>query len=115
MNNEEIEAVEHVDFVYSALNRLLHWIRAFVITALAVTGFYIASPFLSPGESTSDLVYAEWVYWHVLFGFVLLTSGLLRMYLFFFSKDSNNERRSVKDILSLKSWIIQLKSYFFYW
>ena len=113
MKYEEIEAVEHVDFVYSALNRVLHWIRAFVITALAVTGFYIASPFLSPGESTSDLVYAEWVFWHVLFGFILLTSGLLRIYLFFFGKDSTKERRSIKDIISLKSWIIQLKSYFF--
>ena len=113
MDNENIEAVEHVDFVYTSTNRLLHWIRALVITGLTVTGFYIASPFLSPGESTHDLVYAEWVYWHVILGFVLLSAGLLRIFLFFFGKDSNKELRSLKDVLSIKSWIVQLKSYFF--
>ena len=113
MNNEEIEAVEHVSFVYTSLNRVLHWIRALVITGLAVTGFYIASPFLSPGESSDQLIYAEWVFWHVLLGFILLSSGILRVFLFFFGKDSESELRSFKDISSLKSWIIQLKSYFF--
>jgi len=57
MDNTELEGVEHVDFVYSSTNRILHWVRAIVITGLAITGFYIADPFLSPGESTSDLVY----------------------------------------------------------
>ena len=113
MNNEEIEAVEHVDFVYTSANRILHWIRAFVVTGLAATGFYIASPFLSPGESSDNLVYAEWVFWHVLLGFILLSAGLLRIFLFFFGKDSTKELRSLKDMFSLKSWIIQLKSYFF--
>lgn len=113
MDNEKIEAVEHVSFVYTSTNRVLHWIRALVITGLTVTGFYIASPFLSPGESTSDLVYAEWVYWHVLLGFILLSAGLLRIFLFFFGKDSNRELRSLKDVFSIKSWVTQLKSYFF--
>ena len=113
MNNEEIDAVEHVDFVYTSTNRVLHWIRALVVTGLALTGFYIASPFLSPGESTDQLVYAEWVFWHVLLGFVLLSAGLLRIFLFFFGKDSSRELRSLKDMFSIKSWIIQLKSYFF--
>ena len=112
MKNEEI-AVEHVDFVYTSTNRILHWIRAFVVTGLAVTGFYIASPFLSPGESSDQLMYAEWVFWHVLLGFVLLSAGLLRIFLFFFGKDSKRELRSLQDIFSIKSWIIQLKSYFF--
>jgi Ni/Fe-hydrogenase 1 B-type cytochrome subunit len=113
MNNEEIEAVEHVDFVYTSANRILHWIRALVITGLAITGFYIASPFLSPGESSDNLMYAEWVFWHVLLGFILLSAGLLRIFLFFFGKNSTKELRSIKDIISIKSWIIQLKSYFF--
>jgi len=112
MNDEEI-AVEHVDFVYTSTNRILHWIRAFVVTGLALTGFYIASPFLSPGESSDQLVYAEWVFWHVLLGFIFLSAGLLRIFLFFFGKDSTRELRSLQDIFSLKSWIIQLKSYFF--
>ena len=113
MKNEEIEAVEHIDFVYTSTNRVLHWVRALVITGLTVTGFYIANPFLSPGESTNDLVYAEWVYWHVMLGFVLLSAGLLRIFLFFFGADSNKELRSLQDMFSLKSWIVQLKSYFF--
>ena len=113
MDNSELEAVEHVSFVYSSTNRILHWIRAIVITGLAITGFYIARPFLSAGESTNDLIYAEWVYWHLVFGFILITSGLLRIYLFFFGTDRKGELLSLKDELSVKSWITQLKSYFF--
>jgi Ni/Fe-hydrogenase 1 B-type cytochrome subunit len=113
MDNSELEAVEHVSFVYSSTNRILHWIRAVVITGLAITGFYIANPFLSPGESTDDLVYGAWVYWHLVFGFILIASGLLRIYLFFFGTDSKGELLSLKDELSMKSWITQLKSYFF--
>ena len=113
MKNEELEAVEHVDFVYTSANRILHWIRALVVTGLAVTGFYIASPFLSPGESSDQLLYADWVFWHVLLGFILLSAGLLRIFLFFFGKNSTRELRSLQDMFSLKSWIIQLKSYFF--
>jgi len=113
MDNSELEAVEHVSFVYSSTNRILHWVRAIVITGLAITGFYIAKPFLSPGDSTNDLVYAEWVYWHLVFGFILITAGLLRIYLFFFGADSKGELLSLKDEFSLKSWVTQLKSYFF--
>ncbi len=113
MENAEIEAVEHVSFVYSSTNRILHWIRAFVITGLTITGFYIASPFLSPGESSDQLIYAEWVFWHVLLGFIFLSAGLLRIFLFFFGKDGKSELRSLRDVFSIKSWITQLKSYFF--
>ena len=113
MKNDESQAVEHVSFVYTSANRILHWVRAFVITGLIVTGFYIASPFLSPGESSDQLLYADWVYWHLVLGFILLSAGLLRIYLFFFGKDSKSELRSLKDVSSLESWIIQLKSYFF--
>jgi len=113
MDNSELEGIEHVSFVYSSTNRILHWVRAFVITGLAITGFYIASPFLSAGESSDKLVYAEWVYWHLVFGFILITAGLLRIYLFFFGSDSKGELLSLKDEFSLKSWVTQMKSYFF--
>jgi len=113
MDNSELEAIEHVSFVYSSTNRILHWIRAIVITGLAITGFYIAVPFLSPGESNDNLIYAEWVYWHLVFGFILIASGLLRIYLFFFGTDSKGELLSLKDEFSVKSWVTQLKSYFF--
>jgi len=109
----EICAVDHPKFVYSSTNRILHWLRAIVITGLTITGFYIASPFLSPAGSSDKLLFAEWAFWHYLFGFVLISAGLLRIYLFFFGKDSSGELRSLKDVFSIKSWITQLKSYFF--
>jgi Ni/Fe-hydrogenase 1 B-type cytochrome subunit len=113
MEHPEIEAVEHVSFVYGFGNRLLHWTRALVITGLTVTGFYIASPFLSPGENSDQLLYAEWTFWHVLLGFIFMAAGILRIYLFFFGQDSKKELRSLEDEFSLHSWITQLKSYFF--
>ncbi len=105
--------VEHPDFVYSSSNRILHWIRALVITGLIITGFYLADPFLSSEGSTDKLLFAKWAMWHFILGFILISSGLLRIYLFFFWKDSAGELRSLKDLFSLKSWIVQLKSYFF--
>lgn len=100
-------------FVYSAANRLLHWLRAIVITGLTVTGFYIASPFHSHGSSHHPLIYGEWVSWHTALGLILISAGIGRIYLFFFGKDSKRELRSLEDEFSLTSWIIQLKSYFF--
>ena len=113
MEHEEKYTSDHPDFVYSSSNRILHWMRAIVITGLIVTGFYIADPFLTPEGSTDKLMYAEWTKWHLIFGFILIASGILRIYLFFFGKDSDGELRSLKDVFSLKSWLIQLKSYFF--
>jgi len=113
MEHEEKYTSDHPDFVYSSSNRILHWMRAIVITGLIVTGFYIADPFLTPEGSTDKLMYAAWTKWHLIFGFILIASGILRIYLFFFGKDSDGELRSLKDVLSLKSWLIQLKSYFF--
>ena len=113
MAQTEKYVTDHPDFVYSSSNRILHWTRALVITGLIITGFYIADPFLSPEGSTEKLLFAEWAKWHYLFGFVLISAGMLRIYLFFFGKDRDGELRSLKDVFSIKSWIIQLKSYFF--
>lgn len=113
MGQEEKYTSDHPDFVYSSGNRILHWIRALVITGLIITGFYIADPFLSPEGSTDKLLYAQWTKWHLIMGFILIASGILRIYLFFFGKDKEGELRSLKDVFSIKSWIIQLKSYFF--
>jgi len=113
MAHEEKYTSDHPDFVYSSGNRILHWIRALVITGLIITGFYIADPFLTSDGSTDKLLYAEWTKWHLIMGFILLASGILRIYLFFFGKDSEGELRSLKDLFSVKSWMIQLKSYFF--
>lgn len=113
MGQEEKYTSDHPDFVYSSGNRVLHWIRALVITGLIITGFYIADPFLTPEGSTDKLLYAEWTNWHLILGFILISSGLIRIYLFFFGKDSEGELRSLKDVFSIKAWMKQLKSYFF--
>lgn len=112
MSKETSGSVYYPEFVYSSANRIFHWLRVISITTLTVTGFYIAEPFLAPGESTDQLLFGEWLFWHLVFGFVLVALGLLRVYLFFFEKDKG-ERTSVKDAMSLRSWITQLKSYFF--
>ena len=113
MGQTEKYTSDHPDFVYSSSNRILHWIRALVITGLIITGFYIADPFLSSEGSTDKLLFGKWAMWHFILGFILISSGLLRIYLFFFGKDSKGELRSLRDLFSLKSWIITFKSYFF--
>ena len=113
MGQVEKCVTNHPDFVYSSSNRILHWIRALVITGLIITGFYIADPFLASKGSSDKLLFAEWAQWHYIFGFILIAGGMLRIYLFFFGRDSKGELRSLKDVFSLRSWIIQLKSYFF--
>ena len=110
---KENKRTYYPDFVYSAANRLLHWLRALTVTILTVTGFYIAEPFLSAPGSSDKLVFAQWGMVHYITGFVLIAAAMLRIYLFFFGHKHEHETRSVKDVLSLKSWIIQLKSYFF--
>lgn len=101
------------DFVYSGANRILHWLRALTITILTVTGFYIASPFLAAPNNSDKLLFAQWGTVHYITGFVLIAAAMVRIYLFFFGKNHEEETRSLKDVLSLKSWIIQIKSYFF--
>ncbi|MGF1724865.1 Ni/Fe-hydrogenase, b-type cytochrome subunit [Photobacterium nomapromontoriensis] len=96
--------------VFSVVIRVCHWLRALAITALAITGFYIAWPFLVAPESTNVLVNGWIRFAHEVFGFLLVAITMARVYLFFFSR-SNVERRSVKDIVSTKSWVKQIKAY----
>ncbi|MGB2520837.1 Ni/Fe-hydrogenase, b-type cytochrome subunit [Shewanella algae] len=98
------------EIVFSAAIRIFHWLRALAILVLVMTGFYIAWPFLVAPES-SDVLVQGWIrFAHLIFGFILCTITLARAYLFFFSK-SDIERRSFRDVMSVKSWIVQLKSY----
>lgn len=114
MAKPEEYIVEHPDFVYSWGNRILHWTRALVVTGLIITGFYLAHPFILPEGSTDKLLYGKWAMWHFILGFVLISSGMIRIYLFFFGPDSKGELRSLRDVFSLRSWIVSLKSYFFF-
>ncbi len=97
-------------FIFTAAIRIFHWLRALAILVLVVTGFYLAWPFLVAPDST-DVLVQGWVrFGHLVFGFVLCAVTHARAYLFFFSKH-DIERRSMRDVLSINSWITQLKSY----
>ncbi|GAA4875320.1 Ni/Fe-hydrogenase, b-type cytochrome subunit [Ferrimonas pelagia] len=89
-----------------------HWLRAFSIFILIGTGFYIAWPFLMP-YGGSDNLQQGWVrFAHLVAGFVLCAVTVYRAYLFCFSRN-DVERRSIGDVISPNSWIINLKSYLF--
>ncbi|QSX32027.1 Ni/Fe-hydrogenase, b-type cytochrome subunit [Shewanella avicenniae] len=97
--------------VFSAAIRIFHWLRALSIVILTVTGFYISWPYLV-GADTTDVLLQGWIrYGHLVCGFTLCAVTLVRAYLFFFSK-SDIERRSFADVKNFRSWIIQIKSYF---
>lgn len=101
-------------YEFSLWLRLTHWIRAIAIVVLVFTGFYIAIPFFSPslnqGEPTNFL-YALMRSWHMIFGFLLLAATLIKIYLFFFDKQSRGERVSFWDFINPKIWIKQIKYY----
>ena len=98
------------ELVFGAATRIFHWLRALAILVLVITGFYISWPFHVGPENSDVLVQGYIRAAHQVFGFLLVAITLVRGYLFFFGK-SDIERRSFKDVLSLKSWITQLKSY----
>ncbi|WP_282109749.1 Ni/Fe-hydrogenase, b-type cytochrome subunit [Shewanella algicola] len=104
-------ATHNRKLIFTPAIRIFHWLRALAILVLVITGFYISWPFLVAPES-SDVLVQGWIrFAHIVFGFLLTSITLVRFYLFFFSRN-NIERKSFKDVMSVNSWIVQLKSYF---
>jgi Ni/Fe-hydrogenase 1 B-type cytochrome subunit len=103
-------ATHNRQLIFTPAIRIFHWLRALSILVLVITGFYISWPFLVAPASTDVLVQGWIRFAHIIFGFLLTSITFVRFYLFFFSRN-NIERRSFKDVLSIKSWIAQLKSY----
>ncbi len=101
------------EYEFSALLRANHWVRAVSIVVLIVTGFYIADPFLAPYVSNepTNFMNAWWRFWHLVFGFALIATTMIKVYLFLFDKQSQVERTSFFDFISPKIWIQQLKYY----
>ncbi|NKF49200.1 Ni/Fe-hydrogenase, b-type cytochrome subunit [Shewanella sp. WXL01] len=96
--------------IFTPAIRIFHWLRALAILVLVLTGFYLSWPFLV-APATNDIQVQSYIrFAHVVFGFVLTAITIVRFYLFFFSRN-DIERRSFKDVMSLNSWIVQLKSY----
>ncbi|ANE32644.1 Ni/Fe-hydrogenase, b-type cytochrome subunit [Campylobacter hyointestinalis] len=103
------------EYEFSIGLRLTHWIRAISIVLLIVSGFYIAYVFVSPviTSEPTNFMNAKWRAVHQIVGFVLIGCFIFKLYLFFFDKKSHIERVSLKDFLSPKVWIDQIKYYMF--
>ncbi len=98
---------------FTSLYRWQHWIRALSIAVLIITGFYIAEPFVAsiPSAQPDNFMQALFRFWHVVFGFILLSVVVFKSYLFIFGKKHEIERKSIKDIVNPKVWIKQIGYY----
>ncbi|WP_297440211.1 Ni/Fe-hydrogenase, b-type cytochrome subunit [Sulfurimonas sp.] len=98
---------------FSPAYRWQHWIRAFSIVVLTITGFYIADPFVTPIQSAEpdNFMQALFRSWHEIFGFILIAVVLLKSYLFIFAKRYKGEMISIKDFLNPKVWMQQVGYY----
>jgi Ni/Fe-hydrogenase 1 B-type cytochrome subunit len=68
-------------YVYEAPVRLWHWVNAFSILTLAITGYFIASPLPStPGEASANFLMGYIRFAHFAAGYVLAAALLLRLY-----------------------------------
>ena len=111
-NFGEDECVIH-EVEFSVIFRLQHWIRVVAITVLIISGFYLAYPILSPTPTNepTNFMYALFRSWHIIFGFVLISAFMLKVYIFFFGKMEKRERESFTDIFSFKAWFKQIGYY----
>lgn len=68
-------------YVYEAPVRLWHWINAFAILVLGVTGYLIGSPLPSvPGEAVDNFLMGYIRFAHFAAGYVLVVGFLARIY-----------------------------------
>lgn len=66
---------------------LNHWAMALIIVILLINGFYLASPFsISTGETWQKFSMANMRFIHLIFGLLLTTLFIWRLYLAFFSR-----------------------------
>lgn len=102
-------------YEFSSLLRFTHWIRVVAIIALVFTGFYIADPFITPvvNSEPTNFLYGLMRSWHGIFGFLLIGLTIMKIYLFFFDKQSKTERYSFSDFLNPVKWYKQIKYYLF--
>ena len=89
-------------YVWQAPVRLSHWVNAFSIAALFLTGLYIANPALAPnGEAYNHFVMGSVRQIHFVAGYFLLFGFLLRIYCFYFG---NNYSRSGFPFVWRREW-----------
>lgn len=103
---------KHYEFSYWL--RVTHWVRAIAIVILTVSGFYIAYPFIDPSNSggePTNFLNALFRSWHIIFGFLLISVTIGKIYLFIFDKQSQVERASFWDFINPKVWLQQIGYY----
>ncbi|MCB1504969.1 MAG: Ni/Fe-hydrogenase, b-type cytochrome subunit [Hyphomicrobiaceae bacterium] len=72
---------EEAVYVYEAPVRLWHWVNAFAILTLCVTGYFIGSPLPSvPGEASNSFLFGWIRYLHFSAGYILVIGFLFRGY-----------------------------------
>ncbi len=87
-------------YAWSVLLRLFHWSFALSIIALAITGFYINSPWTNTMiEGNSSFPVATMRYIHFIAAFVFTGSVLARLYLLIFG----NKQEKIIDFLPVTS------------
>ncbi|AVA24048.1 Ni/Fe-hydrogenase, b-type cytochrome subunit [Rhizobium sp. NXC24] len=81
-NADYKRASEHENaYVYEAPVRLWHWINAFCILSLALTGYFIGSPLLTvPGEASVNFLMGYIRFAHFAAGQILAVALILRIY-----------------------------------
>ncbi|MCB1772780.1 MAG: Ni/Fe-hydrogenase, b-type cytochrome subunit [Gammaproteobacteria bacterium] len=68
-------------YVYEAPLRLWHWVNAFSIIVLAITGYFIASPLPTvPGEASDNFLMGYIRFAHFAAGYILAVAFLFRIY-----------------------------------
>lgn len=68
-------------YVYEAPVRLWHWVNAFAILALALTGYFIGRPLPSvPGEASANFLMGYIRFVHFAAGQILAVAMILRVY-----------------------------------
>jgi len=110
-SNHEVQIEQEMEF--TSVYRWQHWIRAISIVVLTVTGFYIASPFVTPipNSEPTNFMQALFRSWHEIFGFVLMAVVLFKSYLFIFAKRYRGEIGSVLDFFNPIVWAKQIGYY----
>lgn len=104
-----------IEYEFSLGARWTHWIRAFCILALGITGLYIAYVFVSPENSNKPILFlnAKFRMWHEIFGFVLICVTIFKTYLFVLDRQGVKERVAILDVLNPVVWFKQIRYYLF--
>lgn len=96
---------------WSVAMRINHWVTAFAICILIVTGFYIAKPFtIGAGETVDKFFMGDVRFWHIFFGVLLFFLFLWRVYLAFFSR-FHADWKDFFAWVEIKNFITQIKFY----